>query len=146
MTKASFYILGETTRDARVGFAVKFVRQSWRKGLDVYCHVRDPDQAAQLDDALWADTESFIPHAIESEAPPSADTATPGTVGIGWTDPKSRHGVFVNLADALPDWFTHFDDVVEIVTQDPEVLAATRENWKRLKFNGYPITQHDLRS
>jgi len=141
VTKASFYILGEATHDARLGFAVKFVRQSWRKGLDVYCHVRDPDQAARLDEALWADTESFIPHAIETDTQPIA-----GTVGIGWTDPTSRHGVFVNLADTLPEWFTHFDDVVEIVTQDPETLAATRENWKQLKFNGYPITQHDLRS
>jgi len=141
VTKASFYILGEATEDARVGFAVKFVRQSWRRGLDVYCHVRDPDQAARLDEALWADTESFIPHAIETNRQPIT-----GTVGIGWTDPTSRHGVFVNLADTLPEWFTHFDDVVEIVTQDPETLAATRENWKQLKFNGYPITQHDLRS
>jgi DNA polymerase-3 subunit chi len=146
VTKASFYILGETTREARVGFAVKFVRQSWRKGLDVYCHVRDATDAAHLDHALWADTESFIPHAIESETPSVPRTPIAGTVGIGWTDPQARHGLFVNLADALPDWFTHFDDVVEIVTQDPETLAATRDNWKRLKFNGYPITQHDLRS
>ena len=141
MTKASFYILGDTTEAARIGFAVKFVRQSWRKGLDVYCHVTDQTAATRLDEALWADDASFIPHAIEQDATPH-----PGTVGIGWTDPQSRHGVFVNLGGALPDWFSHFDAMVEIVTQDPSVLAVTRENWKQLKFNGYPITQHDLRS
>ena len=39
MTKVSYYILDETAIAARTRFAVKFVRQSYRKGLDIHCHV-----------------------------------------------------------------------------------------------------------
>jgi len=52
----------------------------------------------------------------------------------------------VNLGGTLPSWFSHFDHLVEIVVQESAVLETTRANWKQLKFDGYPITQHDLRS
>jgi DNA polymerase-3 subunit chi len=52
----------------------------------------------------------------------------------------------VNLGGTLTSWFSHFDHLVEIVVQEAAVLETTRANWKQLKFDGYPITQHDLRS
>ena len=91
---------------------------------------------------LWADDQSFIPHAVQDNK-----SGTPAkTVGIGWTDPRGQFGMLINLSGPLPQWFSHFEHLVEIVVQVPEVLANTRANWKQLKFNGYSITQHDLRS
>jgi len=139
VTKVSYYILGDKTLDARTRFAVKFVRQSFRKGLDVHCHVSSESEAQALDQLLWDDDESFIPHGIDQ-----ADSRR-APVGIGWQDPADRQGVLVNLAGPMPPWFSHFDHLVEIVVQEPNVLETTRANWKRLKFDGYPITQHDLR-
>ena len=140
MTKVSYYILQEESIEARIQFAVKFVRQSWRKGLNIHCHVTGQVEAEELDELLWKDNASFIPHEIDqgdlSQAP----------VGIGWQDSLSRHGLFVNLAGELPEWFSHFDHLIEIVVQDSQVLETTRANWKKLKFNGYPITKYDLRS
>ena len=140
MTKVSYYILDGTAIDARTRFAVKFVRQSFRKGLDIHCHVATESEAQKLDQLLWDDEESFIPHEIDQRNSPKAP------VGIGWQDPAERHGVLVNLGGALPSWFSQFDHLVEIVVQNPDVLKTTRANWKKLKFDGYPITQHDLRS
>jgi DNA polymerase-3 subunit chi len=140
MTKVSYYILNETSIDARTRFAVKFVRQSFRKGLDVHCHVATESQAHNLDQLLWDDKESLIPHEIDQGDAPKAP------VGIGWQDPAERHGVLVNLGGALPSWFPQFDHLVEIVVQNPDVLKTSRANWKKLKFDGYLITQHDLRS
>ena len=140
MTKISYYILNEVTIEARKRFAVKFVRQSYRKGLDVHCHVTTESEAQNLDQLLWDDQESFIPHKIDHGDSPEAP------VGISWQDPANRHGVLVNLGGALPSWFSQFDHLVEIVVQNPEVLKSTRANWKKLKFDGYPITRHDLRS
>ena len=140
MTKISYYILNEDSIEAKTRFAVKFVRQSYRKGLDIHCHVATESEAQNLDQLLWDDEESFIPHEIDQRNSPKAP------VGIGWQDPAERHGVLVNLGGALPSWFSQFDHLVEIVVQNPDVLKTTRANWKKLKFDGYPITQHDLRS
>lgn len=142
MTKVSFYILSEETLDARVHFAIKFVRQSWRKGLSVHCHVSSRDQATELDQLLWADQMSFIPHEIQT----ASNTVPKAVVGIGWADPLQRSGVLVNLSRTLPCWFAHFDHLVEIVVQEASILGSTRETWKNLKFNGYPVSQHDLRT
>ena len=142
MTKISYYILGDETLDARTRFAVKFVRQSWRKGQQIHCHVANSKDAELLDHMLWADDQSFIPHAVQDNK-----SGTPAkTVGIGWTHPRGQFGMLINLSGPLPQWFSHFEHLVEIVVQVPEVLANTRANWKQLKFNGYSITQHDLRS
>ena len=141
MTKASFYILGADTQAARAAFVAKFIRQSVRKGLDVHLHVADETAAEQWDAALWADDEGFIAHEIERPTAPS-----PAPVGIGWEDPAGRHGILINLGGPLPDWFSHFDHLVEVVIQSPTVLAETRANWQHLKQFGYPLTQHDLRS
>ena len=91
MTKVSYYILGDNTLEARIRFAVKFVRQSFRKGLDVHCHVASESEAEALDQLLWDDDESFIPHGIDQ-----ADSRR-APVGIGWQDPADRQGVLVNL-------------------------------------------------
>jgi DNA polymerase-3 subunit chi len=101
VTKVSFYILAEESLEARARFAVKFVRQSFRKGLDVYCHVASASEAEALDQLLWDDEESFIPHEVEQDDSPKAP------VGIGWQNPTDRHGVLVNLGgDTAPMVFT----------------------------------------
>jgi DNA polymerase III subunit chi len=141
MTKVSYYILGETDPEARRAFAVKFVRQSFRNGLEVHLHVPSRDDAVALDHALWEDDESFIPHDITT-----AEVPIQSPVTIGWEDPVGRHGILVNLGGTLPEWFSHFAHLVEVVIQEPSVLADTRANWQHLKFQGYPMTQHDLRS
>jgi len=139
MTKISYYILNEASIEARTRFAVKFVRQSYRKGLDVHCYLTTESEAQNFDQLLWDDQDSFIPHEIDRGDSPKAP------VGISWQDPADRHGVLVNLGETLPSWFSQFDHLVEIVVQNSDVLKTTRANWKKLKFDGYPITQYDLR-
>lgn len=145
MTKAAFYVLAAESHTARDAFVVKFARQSFRQGRSVHLHVRDATEAARLDQALWADNTSFIPHQTLD-----ASTTTPRPhlppVTLGWTDPMDRHEVLVNLAGPLPDWFAQFAHLVEVVIQEQQVLADTRANWQHLSHFGYPISKHDLRS
>ena len=68
--------------EARARFAVKFMRQSFRKGLEQDLAMWRPNLEAQaLDQPLWDDDESFIPHEIDRGDSPT------GPVGIGWQDP-----------------------------------------------------------
>jgi len=141
MTEAAFYLLADESHDARLEFVVRLARQIWRKGHQIHCHVADPETAEQLSQALWSDDESFLPNEPLRPEPSAAHAITVGT-----EDAPHRHGVLINLAGDLPVWFAHFERIIEIVIQTPHVLEPSRRNWMRLKSDGYPITQHDLRS
>ena len=110
--------------EARTRFAIKFVRQSYRKGLNVHCHVATESEAQNLDQLLWDDQESFIPHEINQGDSPKAP------VGIGWQDPAESPWCIGEFRRTLPPWFSQFDHLIEIVVQNPDVLKITRTNWK----------------
>ncbi|NDC89511.1 MAG: DNA polymerase III subunit chi [Bacteroidetes bacterium] len=141
MTEAAFYVLAEDTADARLQFVVRLARQIWRKGHQIHCHVEDTATAQALSDAFWADDESFLPNTTTLEA-----TVPDAAITIGTEEMPHRHGVLIHLAGDLPAWFAHFERIIEIVIQTPSVLEPSRRNWLRLKSDGYPITQHDMRS
>ena len=141
MTEAAFYVLAEDTPDARLQFVVRLARQIWRKGHQIHCHVEDDATAQALSDAFWADDESFLPNTTTLE-----DAVPDTAITIGTEEMPHRHGVLIHLAGDLPAWFAHFERIIEIVIQAPSVLEPSRRNWLRLKSDGYPITQHDMRS
>jgi len=143
LTKISFYILPTDTLDSKDLFAIKFCKQFWRKGKNLYCVVENREVAEKIDSLLWETSDSFIPHAIEDEK--QKLTSKPIEVGIGWNIPKHRHGILINLTNNIPKWFAHFDNLVEIVVQQSDVLAASRKNWNFLTDLGYEIKSFDLR-
>ena len=141
MTEAAFYLLADESHDARLEFVVRLARQIWRKGHQIHCHVADQATADALSHAMWSDDESFLPNTTDAHA-----SAQERAITIGTEDIPDRHGVLIQLAGDLPTWFAHFERIIEIVIQTPAVLEPSRRNWMLLKSDGYPITQHDMRS
>ena len=125
-------------------FAVDFCKQFWRKGKNIFCLVHSRSEAERLDKLLWEIPDSFIPHGIEDEN--SSLSTNSLEIGIGWSLPKNRHGVLVNLTKKIPDWFAHFDNLVEIVVQEQNILKSSRDNWRFLSDSGYQIKSFDLRT
>jgi len=67
-------------------------------------------------------------------------------VQIGWhAEPGQHHDVLINLAAEIPEYFSRFERVFEVVSQDPAVLNATRSHYKFYQDRGYPLKRHDLR-
>ena len=142
MTRVDFYILATAEPQERLLFACRLTEKAFRIGHQVYLHTASAAQATELNELLWSyRAESFIPHNILNDG-----SAPPARVEIGHQDDPIAHAdVLVNLADNIPTFFSRFTRVAEVVIQQPEVLASTRDSFGFYRDRGYPMQTHDLR-
>jgi len=96
-------------------------------------------QARSLDELLWQfRPDAFLPHALVGDAAGEA-------VLIGWgQDPGDHSDVLINLQLDIPSFFSRFQRVAEVVTQDEASLAALRSSWLFYRSRGYPLEKHEL--
>lgn len=141
MTQIDFYILPDTTREARLDFACKLVETIYRKGFRLHVHTTDEEEARTFDERLWVfRADSYVPHAISD----SGDTTSPVT--IGWNEaPTPGIEAMLNLHPEIPEWFSRFERVAEIINQHQDVLVAKRDCWQTYKRRGYPVRAHNIR-
>ncbi len=149
MTSIDFYILGQTQHQDRLLFACRLAERVYAEGRRVYVHVASEQEALYLDDLMWSyKPESFLPHSILGQAS-SADASTLNAdtqVQIGFEDhPVHHNDVMINLVSPLPNFFSRFERVLEVVIQEEQVLQQTREHYKFYKDRGYEVTHRDLR-
>lgn len=141
MTRIDFYLLPIAEPHGKLSFACRLAEKAFREGLQIHVHASDAAEAAAIDSLLWSfrDT-SFVPHR-RIDTPGNA----PAPVLIGWgEDFSEHHDVLINLTSAVPKLFGRFERVAEIVLDDPELRAASRERWRFYKERGYPLAHHDL--
>ncbi|WP_027348563.1 DNA polymerase III subunit chi [Halotalea alkalilenta] len=140
MTRIDFYVLPQTTLEARLDFACRLAETIQRKGYRLHVHVEDEAAARRIDDALWTfRPDSYLPHALLHERDDVPVT-------IGWEGPPAP-GVeaLLNLHPDIPEWFSRFERIAEIINQHQEVLTAKRACWQTYKSRGYPVKAHPLK-
>ena len=144
MTKVDFYILPEDSHHHRHLFACRLVEKAYRLGHDIFIHGASVEQTDQIDQLLWNfRPNSFVPHNLEHSKNGNKNR---GQITIGYNhDDHSHHDLLVNLSNSVPDFFSRFDRVSEIVIQDPQVTLATRKNYTFYRERGYQLKSHDLR-
>ena len=114
----------------------RLLERALRSRRQLYLHCATEDQAAAVSDSLWQGTR-FIPHGLAG-AP-----AQQLIIGHG-DDPGGQHDILVNLADQIPDHFSRFQRVIELVTGDAASRQLSREKWTFYKHRGYPVERHEL--
>ncbi len=139
MTKVDFYVLSETTSEARWLFACKLTEKVQKMGMRVLLAVDSEIEAQKLDELLWTfKPESFVPHQV-------INGLKPAPVEITYSEQVGDHqGLLLNLTSTIPSWFSRFERVCEVVIQEPEMLATSRERYSYYKTRGYPIQTHKL--
>ncbi|MFW1678498.1 DNA polymerase III subunit chi [Pontibacter sp. JAM-7] len=139
-SKADFYLLPNDDPEDRGRFLCRLLEKICALGHQVYIHTPDQRAAQQLDQLLWEfRPEAFIPHGLSNEQHNSA-------VEIGWDQQRPSHrDLFINLDQAIVEDAMDFDRIVEIVVQSPEILSATRDNFRVYKSRGINAEMHDLR-
>ena len=137
MTRIDFYQI-ENDEPPQL-FACRLIDKVYRLGHQIYVHTRDADEAAALDDLLWTfRADRFIPHACKL-------TGEDAPILIGHDDePADHHEVLVNLSGAVPDFFSRFERVAEVVPLDRNSRDAARANYKFYKDRGYPLQYHAM--
>lgn len=139
MTRIDFHIIPAVQALDRLAYAARLVIKARSRQHSVLLAVDNAEQAQQVSNTLWGLTpDSFLPHSLldgDAEA-----------VQIGWHDhPGQHHDVLINLATELPDYFSRFERVFEVVSQEPAVLEASRQRYRFYQDRGYPLNRHDLR-
>jgi DNA polymerase-3 subunit chi len=130
----------------KLDHACRLLRKAYRQGAKVVV-AGDGAQLARLDQALWTfEPLEFVPHARlkrgEAMAPRFARTPI-WLVDAGATPP--HHDVLVNLGpEMVEDWNT-FARVIELVSGEPDDLAAGRKRWRAYEAQGARI-DHAVKS
>lgn len=152
MTKVDFYILADNTIEQRHLFACRLVEKAFKLDHQIYIHTDDNAQANAIDQLLWNwRSTSFVPHQLETSASDGDDnspySAARVQIGFGGSDHSAtRHnGLMINLAQQVPDFFSRFDRLSEIVVQAPAVIESTRSSFRFYRDRGYQLQTHDLR-
>jgi DNA polymerase-3 subunit chi len=141
MTRVDFYLLQDGAGAARELAVCRLTQKAFGLGHRVYILTSDFEEAGRLDKLLWTfHPGSFIPHALCTEA---ADPQPP--VLLGMSEPhESLQDVLISLAAEVPEWFSRFQRVAEIVgTSDDEKLRA-RSRYCFYRDRGYALQTHNL--
>ncbi|MBQ74367.1 MAG: DNA polymerase III subunit chi [Gammaproteobacteria bacterium] len=138
MTRIDFYQIDSD--EAPLLFACRLIEKVYRKGLKVYIHTMSERQSIELDDLLWSFRgDRFIPHALENAA-----EEAPIKIGHN-VEPDEHQEVLINLSREVPDFFSRFDRVAEIVPLGDENRHSARQNYRFYKDRGYSLQYHEIK-
>ncbi len=141
MTRIDFYISPQSEELARYHVACKLTEKAYKLGNKVYIHTESSEQARQIDDLLWTFRDgSFIPHQTCSQ---DSEKSAPVLIGHD-KDLPSEADILINLAQDIPDFFSQFDRVAELVNENPDARVRARERYKFYRDRGYELNTYNL--
>jgi DNA polymerase III subunit chi len=136
VTQVDFYILSNRNR---LQFICQLAEKVFGLGHRIFIHTESGQDARELDDLMWVFRDrSFLPHSLTG-----TDADSPIQIGDG-VEPVGDFQVLVNLAAAVPSFFSRFDRVAEVVDKDEQCRAQGRERFRFYKDRGYPLETHTL--
>jgi len=134
--RADFYLLKQADEHTQLMNACRIIEKAYLKSHQIYVFCADQIQADTLDKLLWEFKDiSFIPHNI-SDAP----------VWIGYAESPFPHfsDILINLAQNIPDFFNHFQRIIEIIPENPKSRENAREKYRFYRENQCELHSHHL--
>ncbi len=139
MTKIEFYVLPNTNPTTETSTVGRLAEKAFFMGHHIFILTRDEKHSRHLDRELWHfRPDSFVPHSLASKNPYDC-------IVIDWANPPEHmDDVFINLSGRVPDCFSRFRRLAEIVNPNESSLSASRDSWRFYRDRGYPLAKHDL--
>ena len=146
MTRIDFYVLGSEEEALRLGLVCRLAEKAVDSGQSVFVHGDDEALLARLDEALWSFRPSaFVPHRVLAAGhTPSVVDSDPVQLSTG--EPPTDRRLLINLATAVPAFFSRFERTLEVIDERPDVRDAGRERYRFYRHRGYPLAHHRLPS
>jgi DNA polymerase-3 subunit chi len=142
MTQVDFYILTQPGASARNQLVCKVADKAFRSGHRVYVYAGDPQQVQEIDQLLWTFSQgSFAPH--EAYTGTLRNGHTPILIGDREA-PDNWHDVLISLVDEVPDFFSRFDRVIEVVDGDEHRKKNARKRFRFYRDRGYALQSHQV--
>jgi DNA polymerase-3 subunit chi len=144
VTQVDFYILDSDSDDARLLLACKIADKATQLDHHVYIHATSDDEARKLDELLWTFSQgSFIPHlVVRGELKDPA--LEPVLIGINQPPGPGRWDVLVNLGAEVPEFFSRYERVAEVVDANPVRREQSRERYRYYRDRGYKLNTHQV--
>lgn len=141
MTRVDFYVIDSPAPTARETLICKLAEKAYALKHKIYIHTESAEQAQQLDEKLWTFRQgSFVPHSLYN-----SNEAELSPVLIGHNhEPEQQTDVLINASYEVPMFFSRFERVAEIVTNDEQQRQQARERFKFYKERGYQLETHNL--
>ena len=140
MARADFYVLSGSDDQQRFAFAARLCEKAYRQNYRVAFCTGSPQSAQALSDILWRlKPESFLPHEINDDR----HAASPIVITRRWQQGPS-FDLLINLTLDTPNEILSYPRVAEIVIQQPQILAASRQHWSFFKQNGFEVHNHPI--
>ena len=139
MTLVGFYVVQTSDSGQRLRVAARLADKAFQRGHRIFIHATDEAQATELNEFLWSfRPASFLPHGLHGREHSES-------IAIGWgQEPDNHNDLLINLQLEIPSFFSRFARVAEVVTQEPDSLAALRKSWTFYKERGYQLEKYDL--
>lgn len=144
MTQVDFYILDSDSDDARLRLACKIVDKATQLDHHVFVHATSDDEARKLDELLWTFSQgSFIPHRIVRSqlAEPALE---PVLIGVNQPPAPGRWDVLVNLGAEVPEFFSRYARVAEVVDANAVRREQSRGRYRFYRDRGYQLNTHQV--
>lgn len=143
MTRVDFYLLNDNAETGKYLAVCRLAHKAFSLGHRIYIYAPDSGQAQHLDRLLWTFNQgSFIPHGLSADTP---DADIP--VLIGYDEPPATHeDVLIQLTPQVPEFFSRFQRVAEVVSGGEEEKARARERFRFYRDRGYALQTHKISS
>ena len=144
MTQVDFYILESDSDDARLRLTCRIVDKATEADQHVFINATSDIDAQKLDELLWTFSQgSFIPHRIVRGG---ADTVPlePVTIGLNRTPLGERWDLMINLAADVPEFFSRYRRVAEVVDGNATRRAQSRDRYRFYRDRGYTLNTHQV--
>lgn len=144
MTEVDFYIIEDAADAARLNFVCRLADKAVDRGSHVLIRPETAAEARRLDELLWTFSQgSFLPHRLVSDAGDSP--IEPVLIDDGPGPAGERWDVLINLAADVPEYFSRYARLAEIVDADGERRVHGRERYRYYRDRGYPLKTHRIR-
>lgn len=139
MTEVAFHF----NAPDKLAYACRFARKAQRSGVRVVI-VASADALAQIDGMLWRmQPQDFVAH-CRADADEELLQHSPVVLAADAREAPHQE-MLLNLGDAVPEGFSSFERLVEVVSAtDESDRSEARSRWRHYASRGYQITRHDL--
>jgi DNA polymerase-3 subunit chi len=144
VTQIDFYILADDSADARLHLACRIAEKAVQQRHHVLINTESGAESARLDELLWTFSQkSFLPHRVIGA---ETDAEGPESVLIGCgVDPRGDDWqVMINLAATVPDFFSRYERVAELVDANEKRRQEGRERFRFYRDRGYELNTHQM--
>lgn len=144
MTRIDFYILTSDSTEARLRFACRIADKAFQQRQKVVLHAGSASEAQQLDELLWTFSQSsFVPHRIVRAGQP-APPPEPVLIVHGELSIELPADCMINLDARVPETFSRYLRVAEIVDAEPTRRTQGRERFRFYRDRGYELKTYDI--